>query len=386
MITKKINVLQLIRPAEGGMKAHLLYLLRYANHGKFKMIVVCPPGFICKELLEVGVEVFTVPMKGEFCPLEDFAVLKLISRLLVGKKVKILHAHGLKAGLIGRLAAIASKTPIIYYTVHNSLFHGNLSCLQKWACIQMERWLAKFTNKIITVSDALRDDLIKYGKIGCDKLITIYNGIDFERFDNRFNNEDLAKESILLKKEFGFNSKKPLGGTIARLVREKGIIYLLKAAASLNSDINLIIVGDGPQSKELKEAAFKLGLEKSVVFTGRRENILPILHAMDLFVLPSIIEGMGMVILEAMAAAKPVVASKVGGIPEVISHGETGLLVKPKDHTLLAAAIKELLNNSEKARLLGKRGKEMVAKKFSARAMAAKIYNLYQEGASTCED
>jgi len=212
-------------------------------------------------------------------------------------------------------------------------------------------------------------------KINCAKTTVIYNGVDEERFSS-------FDASFPLKKELGIKHKNLIVGTVSSLTPHKGHIFMLQAAPKILKAFPatmFLIVGDGSYGDELKNQVNKLNISSSVIFTGVRKDIPECLNLMDIFVHPSSSrEGLGISIIEAMAAERPVVATHIGGILEVVEDGQTGLLVLPKNPDALAGAVMELLRDPERAQEMGRQGRIKVKETFTTRKMIAEIENLYQ--------
>jgi len=368
----KFRVLHLIRPAAGGMKNHLLTLFNRLNPELFELVAACPEGPPAAEIARAGGRVFTLPLAGELSFRKDWESIRRLAQILKEEKIVVLHAHGAKAGFVGRLAARMAKTPVIFLTVHNSIFYEERPAWKKMILAAVERTLNGFTDRIITVSEALRQELILKEGVDPGRVVTIYNGI--EPVPVRLPRGRRQALAGLGLPPFG-----QVVGTIARLAPQKGVDCFLKAAAMLIRDyqVNFVIVGDGPLRRRLEAEAVSLGLENRVVFTGEREDVPAILPVFDIFVLTSLTEGFPLAILEALAAARPVIATRVGGIPEVIVDNYTGLLVKPGDPAGLALAIAELLSDREKAVTLGRTGQARVKEKFTAAQMVRRLEEEY---------
>ncbi|GAB6180451.1 glycosyltransferase [Desulfotomaculum defluvii] len=370
----KIKILHVVRPAAGGMKNHLINLIRYTDKNKFSISVACPPSTVLwEELYHMGVNLIPIPLEGEISPSKDYATIHTLVKYLHQSRTTILHTHSSKAALVGRIAGIIARTPVIIFTAHNSIFYEEWPWWKKKIYAMIEKILARFTDRIITVSDALKKELMEKEEISSGRLTTIYNGIEIEKFDIDYNNEEIRK-----------NLNIPVSGmvigTIARLAPQKGISYLLKAASHLKEyNVTLLIVGDGPLRQELEKEVLSLGLGDRVVFAGMRENIAQVLAALDIFVLPSVTEGLPLTILEAMAAAKPIVATRVGGVPEAILDGRSGIVVPPKDPEALAVALAGLLGEKDRLVPMGKCGQKHVNEKFSITFMVEKTMDLYKQ-------
>jgi len=234
----------------------------------------------------------------------------------------------------------------------------------------------KYTKDIdvlIAVSQNVKEVLIE-GGVNPEKIKVIPDGIDYTLFEEATSNDYLRRELSFEKDDF-------LVGIVAHLADHKGHKYLIKATQILKEKapkIKVIIVGSGPLRMELDKQAKEIEVEDIVFFLGFREDIPQILASLDLFVLSSYLEGLGSSIMDAMASRLPVVATNVGGIPEVVVHEETGLLVPPRRSTSLAKAILRIYENRDLGKKLGQKGYELVHRKFSAEAMANKIILEYE--------
>jgi glycosyltransferase involved in cell wall biosynthesis len=234
-------------------------------------------------------------------------------------------------------------------------------------------WI-RFFDRIVAVSDEVKKDMVRY-RIPEEKIRVIDNGISLERFDN-------PVETTKMKTQLGFEEKTRVIGTVGSLVIEKGHIYLLEAARQMLQgvkDLKFLIIGDGPLRKALEEKSEALGIKEDVVFMGQREDVPELLTAMDIFVLPSIKEGLPVVLLEAMAARRPVVATRVGAIPRVIGSKDTGILVEPKDISGLRDVLEGLIEDPKRRNLLARRGFDRVSTEFSSDEMCKHYLELYKE-------
>jgi glycosyltransferase involved in cell wall biosynthesis len=239
----------------------------------------------------------------------------------------------------------------------------------------IEKLAAVISDRIIALTEQERRDYIRYHVAPSSKLLTIHSGVTLARF-MRSADHPASPRSVYKLPESG-----SLIGFIGWLVPNKGVIHLLNAMPTVCRRVpqaRLIIVGKGDSEARLKQRSIELGLQSNVVFCGWRNDIHHIMPLMDVFVLPSLNEGMGRVLVEAMAAGRPVVASNTGGIPDLIRHGDNGLLVPPGDESALAAAILKLIQNPAMAKEMGIRGKAR-CREFGLSAMVEKIDRLYGE-------
>jgi glycosyltransferase involved in cell wall biosynthesis len=234
-------------------------------------------------------------------------------------------------------------------------------------------WI-RFFDRIVAVSDEVKKDMVKH-KIPEVKIRVIDNGIALERFEKQV-------ATGRMKTQLGLEERTRVIGTVGSLVVEKGHLYLLEAARpilDIVKDLKFLIIGDGPLRKLLEEKSEELGIKKHLIFAGQRKDIPELLMAMDIFVLPSIKEGLPMALLEAMAAKRPVIATRVGAIPKVIENKDIGALVEPKDILGLRDAMMSLINDPDRMNLLARRGFDRVYSDFSSDQMGKHYLELYKE-------
>ncbi len=305
---------------------------------------------------------------------KDIDTIKRLISFLRISRPDIVHVHSFKAGLLGRIAALLSGIPIIVMTVHGSVLQSMHPVYKKNVCILSELLLSKFTQKIITVSNNLNKEFVEEVKVKQDKVITIYNGISQNINHNK-------KDKNLLLKELGIPENKKIITTVARLAPQKGVAYFVRSAAEVMKeykDVVFLVVGDGPLKKDLENLSMSLNLMGKIFFVGNRMDIDSIMDISDVFVLASLTEGLPLTVLEALQAQCPVVATEVGGIPEVIENGRNGLLVKAKSVSALSTAIKDLLSNPERSKYMGSQSGEILKERFSVDKMVKKTEEVYQ--------
>jgi len=358
MNDKKIKLVQIITSlGYGGAERLLFDLVRNLDKKNYDVSVVCVVrgGPLVKEFENLGIDVKII---GKPTKLGLGAVYKIYKYLKV-KKPKIVHTHLFGGDTWGRMAAILARAPVIISTEHNiNLDEGFIKRVFK-------RFLSGLTTQIIAVSQAVKDYSVKTDRINPDKIEVIYNGVDLKKFYNP-------------RPEF-FANKIPVIGVIARLDEQKGHRYLLEALARIKDyNFEVWLVGDGSLKNKLAKQAEALSIKNKVKFFGAKDDVRPILDKIDLFVLPSLWEGLGIAVLEAGAAARPVISTKVGGVPEIISDKKTGLLVEPKDPAGLAEAIKWILENQLKAQTMALALQKEVKEKFSLEKMVKEYDSLYQ--------
>jgi glycosyltransferase involved in cell wall biosynthesis len=362
-----------------------LDLLRNINREKYHPIIGCPgEGKFVEELRKIGVKAEIIPYHRKILALSrgngsDLIVIPLflwaltptilaLKKLTKSKGIHLMVTNGIKCHFIGSVLSLITKIRLIWHV--RDFVEGSWL---KWMLRSTGRF---FPDKIITNSHAV-------GSIfsGNEKGETVYNGIDLSLFNPR-------KDGGKVRSLFNIGRDTRLIGTIGHLAALKGFEELIEATgevAKQGFNIKLVIVGDAiyPNSKVYKQKLLSLvnstGLKDTVIFTGHGENIPELLASFDIFVLPSRSEGFGRVNLEAMAMGKPLISTNVGGIPEVVMDGVTGILVPPGNSEELARAIMQLLNDRELRDSLGREGRRRVEEHFTLQAHVQRIQEIYGE-------
>ena len=327
-----------------------------------------------KEAQKRGLKDISIPcLVRRIDPVRDFLAFLSILRLLIREKPTIVHTHTYKAGILGCWAAKMAGVPVIVHTPHGHVFFGHFSPLVTRFFMIIEKTTASIIDHMVALSEGERKDYIAFSVSKPDKMVTIHSGVDVTRFMKAQVNIEEKRTSL------GLNTKGLVVGTIGWLLPIKGPLYLLKAMEVIwqtNPEIHLVYVGKGDLEEEVRSEVSRTGVSEKVTFLGWRDDIPEIMQVLDIFVLPSLNEGMGRVLVEAMAAGKPIVASNVGGIPDLVKDGQNGFLVKPGDSKSLSFAIKKLLDDKKMREEMGKKGRAM-AGNYSVKKMVEKIDALY---------
>ena len=323
-----------------------------------------------------GVKVIALPtLVRSIRPIKDFRALLSIIWLLSKEKPDIVHTHSSKGGILGRLAAKIAGVPNIIHTPHGHVFYGHFGTIASKIFLWAEKIFSRFTDRMVALTDGEKDDYINLSVCPPEKLFKIHSGVDVKKFMHANGNRVEKRRSL------GLDQNEAVIGFVGWLLPIKGPDYLLKAMDYVwqgHPEASLVLVGKGGMDVDLRAEALKKNANGKVKFLGWREDVDEIMPLFDMLVLPSLNEGMGRVLVEAMAAGKPVVASRVGGIPDLVRHAETGYLVPPADEKALADGIKKLLDDPERAKQMGLRGREH-CRQFSIEAMIDKLDKLYIE-------
>lgn len=346
----------------GGQRQSFFLAKELKRNGYSFRYVVQPGSPLHEKAVEAGLPVFPLRISGE----SDALAMLRLALAMKRKKCRLVNFHDAHSVAVGSAAASLAKVPlrVISRRVDFPLKKNVFS----------KRKYTKDVDAIIAVSEAAKDVLIKSG-IAEQLIRVIPDGIDFSPYEDRSSKDYLCQE-------FSFDPDDFLVGIIARLSDERGHKYLIQASQYLREHspkIKIVIVGEGPLRMELGRLVKEIRGEDMVFFMGFREDIPQILKSLDVFVLSSESEGSGSILMDAMACRLPIVATRVGGIAELIEHRKTGLLVPPQRPKSLANAILEIYEDKELARQLGLQGYGLVHQKFSAEAMALKAIDLYEE-------
>ena len=330
-----------------------------------------------KETEASGVHViYLKELRRSLHPWSDLVALFKLYQILRNEKYDLVHTHSSKGGALGRLAATFSGVKKIVHTPHGHVFYGYFGSITNRLIIWIERFLGTQTDRLVTLTERGKEEHAALKILPKEKITPIYSGIELDAFQNFVPSKE--NPPPILKNLPGEHRV----GCLARLVPIKGHRYLLKAVPYVIEEIPdalFFIAGDGPQRTDLEKECQKLGILSSVFFLGNLEDARSFIYEMDLLVLPSLNEGMGRVLLEAQVMGKPVIGTRVGGIPDVIREGGTGLIVPPKDPRALAEAILNLLRDPERCRAMGEAGKKWVDEKFGVEVMVSQISKLYEE-------
>lgn len=337
----------------GGQEIRILTELRWLLDHDWDSLLLCQPASrLLDEAHHQGLPVVPVRMTSAW----DIGALFRVRRLLRERRVSIVHTHSSVDSWIGTLAARSRRLPVVRSRhVSISIRRGSL--------------VYRLADRIITSGDAIRATVMAAG-IPAERIVSIPPGVDTARFAGNLTGQAVRDELGL-----GGRPGTMAIGLVANLRGSKGHQYFLEAARNVlreRPNTRFLIVGDGVGSDSIRERVRGLGLERAVVLTGFRRDIAEVIAALDVLVLPSTrSEGVPQTILQALAVGRPVVASAVGGIPEVVRHDETGLLVPPGDSIALACAVLSLLDDPSRARRLVMAGRELVQVRYGLdRSMA----------------
>jgi glycosyltransferase involved in cell wall biosynthesis len=372
---QRVRVVEILATGtNGGAQEHVYSLISRLDRSRYDVSVISlSPGSAARKIERLGVPVTVLDEH------DDAVAVGAVTALLDGIRPDVIHNHMYRAELVGTRAAIALRAigrrrPHVVSTVHSSRVRSAEDR-------EVLRLLTPEMDRLIAVSRSIVRKLAEEGRVGdapaWPPVSLIHNGVDLERYDHQ-------DPCCTLREEYGLPDDASIVGIVARLEPEKGHPTLLEAWRLVLREVPsayLLVVGEGSRYDALAEQAAELGVSDHVVFTGRRDDVPAVTAALDVAVLPSYREAQGLTVLEAMALSRPVVASNVGGIPEMIEDGVTGLLVPPHDPTALAGAIVRLLRDHPYADMLARAGHDLVHRQFCVQLMVHAVEDIYDEGA-----
>jgi len=370
-------------PIISGSGINTFLSMRGMDRRIYEAELACAPGGRLLDLVQshnMSVRTFN-NLVQPLHPVKDLLALMNLTFFLKKNRYHIVHTHNSKAGFLGRLAAKFAGVPVIVHTVHGFAFHDQEPIWRQNLFRNLERRASRWCDKMIFISQPLIDWALREGIVTEDKAVKIYSGIELDQFGPVTKD---TKNKIRSKWRIGHEDV--VIGVVSKLWEGKGHVILIKAFKELRKeikDIRLVIVGEGYIYNELRNLVHMLGLDDSVLFTGFQMDVSEIIATFDVAVLPSFFEGMGRVLLEAMAMEKPVVASRVGGIPDLVEHGVNGFLVSPGDVLELSNTIKKIVRDKKLAHEMGKKGRKRITEQFNAEAMVQSIEKVYNECLNT---
>ena len=369
----RIRVLEMIDDAAiGGGQIHVLLLAEYLDRNIFDVEVACEgKGYLADELRKRSIPVVPLKMGNTVRP----RTLRETVAVLRRGNYDILHTHGGTSGFWGRIASLYSHTPRVrIHTYHGIHYVHRKGAASRLFCAA-ERLLVRATDRIITVCPSDKEKALRLKLTSPAKTTVVYNGIEIERYSGSGGRSEVRQQLNIPADTFIF-------GTVGRLNIQKGHIYLIKAFAELHRDhpnSELWIVGSGELHDDLQLLAHECGIEKSVRFLGDRDNIPEILAALDAFIISSLWEGMPLALLEAMASGKPVVATGVDGITDLIVHGENGILVPVREVARLTESMVQIFKDKSLRGRLAENARQTVTARYTAQATAGMIGQIYLE-------
>jgi glycosyltransferase involved in cell wall biosynthesis len=382
-----VKVLRVIaRLNMGGPALHVAYLSAGLRERGYETTLVAGTlargedsmSFVAEEL---GVRIERIPeLSREISPLHDARAVAQLAALIRRERPQILHTHTAKAGTVGRVAAMLSgdaRPPIVVHTFHGHVLRGYFDPVRAYGFRLLERWLARSTTRLIAVGPQVRDDLVALGVAPREKFAVIRLGIELEERVAADADERSATRRLLGVPEDAF-----VVGWIGRMTGVKNTGDVLGALSELRDrgvDAYLLMVGDGPDRERVERRAHELGVVRRCLFVGYQEEVAPWYAALDAMILPSVNEGTPVSAIESLAARRPVVATRVGGVPDVVEDGEDGFLVDPGSTDDLAERLERLARDPELRERMGDHGRGRVLERYAVSRLVDDMDRLYKE-------
>jgi glycosyltransferase involved in cell wall biosynthesis len=383
---QRIKVLRVIaRLNMGGPALHVAYLTAGLTKRGYDTTLVAGSlarGEDSMAFVADGLDIDVVridELGREISPLRDLRATFRLARLIRRERPQILHTHTAKAGTVGRVAALLAgsrRPPIIVHTFHGHVLRGYFGPVRSWFFRILERRLAAGTTALIAVSPQVRDDLVSLGVAPSDRFVVVRLGIELEQ---RVASEQNGRAES--RRYLGIPADRFAVGWIGRMTavkRTDDVLVAFKRLRDEGVDAVLCMVGDGPDRVQLERRAHELGVIRDTLFLGYQEDVAPFYSAFDTLVLPSSNEGTPVSAIEALAAGRPVVATRVGGVPDVVRDGEDGFLVETGDTVELAARLAQLARDPELRERMGQQGRERVLPRYAVDRLVDDVDRLYR--------
>ena len=370
----RIKVLEIMTHYDtGGVRTHVESLVEEFSRDLSIEVVMAYGGDVDLQRDGKGFKIFEIKgLVREISPIKDIIAVFRLYRICRSNKFHIVHTHGPKAGFIGRLAAFLARVPVIVHTHHGLAFHEFLPWHKRTLYIALEKMAGRVTTHFISVANYNVEQLIKNRVCKSHEITVIPNGINTKMFRSQFDNDEEAKIEGIAPEDF-------IVGCITRIDPFKNLEMLVEVAQRLHSNnpaVKLLLVGGGPSYEEVKLLVKEKEADSYIIMTGPRQDVPKILKRIDVFAFTSKLEGMPYSIIEAMAAGKAVVSTAVGGIPEIIEHGNSGFLVKNFEVSTFVEYIEKIITNRELRQRIGLQAQLIIEKDYDALKMANRVKNL----------
>jgi len=373
--SNKLKILFVIDGLQfGGGERVFAQLINGLSIEKYELFLACKPNKVLYQAIR-NKSVKTIPLdfSKQFNPHLIFKLTRLINK----NNIDIVHGQGTRAEFYARVATRLTGKAKYVATIAMPVEGFDVSPFKKRIYRFFDRLSEKYVDRFIVVSDVLKNKLVQDRGIPSEKVVRIYNGIEV----NEYSPQNLNKYRDKIRKEFNLNNSDVLIGAIGRLVWQKGFEYLIQAIPQLQRrfpDVKVLIVGEGPLRKQLEALSRELGVQDQIILTGFRNDIKEILCTIDILLIPSLLEGFPMIILEAMAMARPIIATEIDGITEQILDNKTGFLIPPQDSNSISKTLINLILDDELCNKIGLNAREITQNEFSLSKMLTQTNEVYQ--------
>jgi len=383
ILRQPIQVLHPItRLIVGGAQENTMYTAALLDKQRFHVELLSGPqtgseGSLIEEVKQRGIPLTIFPdLLRQISPLHDLRALWNMKRFIQSGNYTIVHTHSSKAGILGRLAARLSKTPLIVHTVHGWSFHDYMSPMTRWIYILLERWIAHFSDALVVVTERDIEKGLQAGIGRREQYRRIRSAIPLDEFDPRLVDRQAVRQELNLPAD------EVVIGNVGRFSTQKNPLDWVRVAGLVGQaypQVRFLLVGDGPMRTQVEQALQKAGIAERTALTGLRRDVPRMLAAMDIFLLTSLWEGLPRVIPQAMAMGLPVVANRADGVSEAIQDGSNGYLCSPGEIEQMAERCVELARHPLKRQEMGCRGQAYALQEFDLRKMITSLEALYDE-------
>lgn len=359
----------------GGGERGFIQIIDGLDKKRFKVCVASNlDGEFGRKIKKIGVSLFPLEMTSKYNVITIAKLYKLINE----EKIDLVHSQGARADFFSRIAVKVSKRPYLVSTIQMPVEGFNIGLYRMLLYRFFDRIFDGYVDRFIVVSENLKSFLMKNRRIPAKKIVKIYNGIELDSFTPDL--KSLKNRKII--KSGDISDDTITVGAIGRLCWQKGFAYFLRSIPAIlrnNNRVNFLLVGTGPLHEQLELLAKNLAIDKHLAFKGFVKDIRSVLKTIDLLVVPSIREGFPMVILEAMAMAKPIIATNLPGISEQLEDGVTGKLIEPMDPNEISNAVIDLIADKKKRKSLGNNARQVAFEKFSIQRTVSQVERVYRE-------
>jgi glycosyltransferase involved in cell wall biosynthesis len=386
-VAEPVKVLRVIaRLNVGGPALHVAYLTSGLAERGYETILVAGTLARGEESMAAvaqarGARIETLAeLSRQVAPFHDARAMLRLARLIREERPAILHTHTAKAGAVGRIAALLAgnaRPPIIVHTFHGHVLRGYFNPVTTFLFRTLERLLARVSTTLIAVSPEVRDDLVRLGVAPASKFAVIRLGIEL---DERVGADSSVRAET--RRVLGIAPDAFLVGWVGRMTgvkRTPDVVRALQRLVAEGVDAYLCLVGDGPDRDELERLAHELGVIKRCLFLGYQDEVARFYEAIDALILPSVNEGTPVSVIEALAARRPAVATRVGGVSDVVDEGMDGFLVDVGDVDALAERLAELVADPEKRARMGEHGRARVLERYAVDRLVDDVDKLYRQ-------
>ena len=369
---RRVKVLHVVTKFTAGAGGNTLLTVLGADRGRYDVWVAgSPGGALWQRAEQHGVRTVKLErMREVVSPADDLRVLLDLVRLIRRERFSIVHTHSSKAGFLGRIAAWLCRTPVVVHTIHGFSYHDFMPRRRRGAYLVLERLVRPMTHEFLAVAPQVAREAVEQRLAPPGAVRVVPSAVELDEIPDALD--------ARIRRELGLPSDAPVVGTVARLDFQKAPLDFVRMAAHVaasHPSARFVMVGDGPLANEARAEAERLGVD--VVFAGFRPDAARIAAAFDVYVVSSLYEGLGRSVTEALASARPVVATAVNGVVDLVEPGSTGLLAPPADPEALARNVIWLLDHRDSARRMGEAGRRRTRALFAPRVMCQHIEDTY---------